>query len=188
MDDVESRLGDVLGDPAGRSAQGLADRVHRGVAVRRSRRRALAFAAAACAVVLAVGVPVAWREAGEESTMVANSIDGLEDLVDMPGSVALPKETQDAAASSRGAGRGRVRAGPVEQGEEAWETGPEVVPLRPLNEDAARRRHTGSGIRVWPGTISSPALLPGPERHQTGHAVEPGRIAVLGQRRDDRRQ
>ncbi|MFG1959672.1 hypothetical protein [Nonomuraea sp. NPDC049028] len=154
MDDVESRLGDVLGDP-GRTdpPEGLADRVHRGVAVRRSRRRALAFAAAACAVVLAVGVPVAWRQIGGGEQMVANSIDGLEDLVDMPGSVALPKETKDAGDFFPEAlGEDGSVLGRSDKAKKLWETGPDGGSLRPLNVDAGETPATGSGIRVWPGT------------------------------------
>ncbi|MEU7827815.1 hypothetical protein [Nonomuraea sp. NPDC049129] len=154
MDDVESRLGDVLGDP-GRTdpPEGLADRVHRGVAVRRSRRRALAFAAAACAVVLAVGVPVAWRQIGGGEQMVANSIDGLEDLVDMPGSVALQKETKDAGDFFPEAlGEDGSVLGRSDKAKKLWETGPDGGSLRPLNVDAGETPATGSGIRVWPGT------------------------------------
>ncbi|MFI7153783.1 hypothetical protein ACIBO2_53480 [Nonomuraea sp. NPDC050022] len=154
MDDVESRLGDVLGDP-GRAVppEGLADRVHRGVAVRRTRRRALMFAAAACAVVLAAGVPVAWRQIGGGEQTVANSIDGLEDLVDMPGSVALPKETKDAGDFFPEAlGEDGSVLGRSDKAKKLWETGPEGGPLRPLNEDAGATPATGSGIRVWPGT------------------------------------
>ncbi|MEU8145051.1 hypothetical protein [Nonomuraea sp. NPDC048901] len=154
MDDVESRLGDVLGDP-GRTdpPADLADRVHRGVAVRRRRRRALAFAAAACSVVLAVGVPVAWRQIGGGEQTVANSIDGLEDLVDMPGSVALQKETKDAGEFFPEAlGEDGSVLGRSDKAKKLWETGPDGGSLRPLNVDAGETPATGSGIRVWPGT------------------------------------
>jgi hypothetical protein len=154
MDDVESRLGDVLGDPGWTVApEGLADRVHRGVAVRRRRRRALAYAAAACAVVLAVGVPVAWRQIGGGDQTVANSIDGLEDLVDVPGSVALPKETNDAGDFFPEAlGEDGSVLGRSDKAKRVWETGPEGGPLRALNVDAGAVPVTGSGIRVWPAT------------------------------------
>ncbi|WP_433510815.1 hypothetical protein ACQP2T_44130 [Nonomuraea sp. CA-143628] len=154
MDDVESRLGDVLGDP-GRTVPpaDLADRVHRGVAVRRRRRRALAYAAAVCAVVLVVGVPVAWRQAGRGDQTVATSVDGLEDLVDIPGSVALQKETKDAGEFfPETLGEDGSVLGRSEKAKKLWETGPEGGPLRPLNVDAGATPVTGSGIRAWPGT------------------------------------
>ncbi|MBT2229242.1 hypothetical protein [Nonomuraea sp. NEAU-A123] len=153
MDDVESRLRDVLGDPGRTVPPGdLADRVHRGVAVRRRRRRALALAAAACAVALAVAVPVAWRQVGGQGTTVANSVNGFGDLVDIPGSVAFAGETSDGgdffpeAVGEDGSVLGRAGKG-------LWETGPEGAgPLRPLNAVSGAAPAIGPGVRVWPGT------------------------------------
>lgn len=148
MDDVESRLGDVLGDP-GRTVPpaDLADRVHRGVAVRRRRRRMLTFAAAACAVALAVAVPVAWRQAGGEGQTVASFVNGLGDLVDIPGSVALAVETPNSgdffpeALGEDGSVLGRSR-----KGKNLWETGPEGGPLRPLDAASGETPATGPGV------------------------------------------
>ncbi|MFG1685887.1 hypothetical protein ACGFNP_37385 [Nonomuraea sp. NPDC049269] len=152
MDEVESRLGAVLGDP-GRTVPpaDLAERVHRGVAVRRRRRRALAFAAAACAVALAAAVPVAWREIGGQGQTVANSVNGLGDLVDLPGSAALPAKTTEGAEffpeslGEDGSVLGRSR-------KKLWEWGPEGGPLRPLGAASGATPATGPSVRVWPGT------------------------------------
>jgi hypothetical protein len=154
MDDVESRLGDVLGDP-GRTVPpaDLADRVLRGVAVRRRRRRALAFAAAACAVALAVAVPVAWRPVGGEGQTVANSVTGLGDLVDLPGSVALAVEAPNSGDFFPEAlGEDGSVLGRSSKGKDLWESGPEGGPLRPLDAVSGGTPATGPGVRVWPGT------------------------------------
>ncbi|AQZ69828.1 unnamed protein product [[Actinomadura] parvosata subsp. kistnae] len=75
MDDLESRLGTLLGEP-GRAdpPPGLAGRIHRSVAVRRRKRRAAWLAALACQAAVLVAAPLMLRGgSGDFAATVAPS-------------------------------------------------------------------------------------------------------------------
>ncbi|MEU7897021.1 hypothetical protein AB0B45_29680 [Nonomuraea sp. NPDC049152] len=152
MDEMESRLVEVLGDPGETvPPPGLADRVHRGVTVRRRRRRVLALAAGACAVALAVAVPVAVRQAGGEGQTVAASVVGLEDLVDPAHSVTVPARTPEGKEFLPLAlGEDGSLIGVGGKGD-TWEIGPEGGPLRPLEQASSGALGAGPGVRVFAG-------------------------------------
>ncbi|MEV0344725.1 hypothetical protein AB0H88_03100 [Nonomuraea sp. NPDC050680] len=75
MDDLERRLAALLSEPAADDPPpGLADRIHRAVAVRRRNRRALALAAATGMTAVLVAVPLAVRGGnGDAATTVTLS-------------------------------------------------------------------------------------------------------------------
>ncbi|MEV0586829.1 hypothetical protein [Nonomuraea sp. NPDC050310] len=157
MDDLETRLGEVLAGPGeARPPAGLAGRVHAGVVTRRRRRRAVA--AGACVLALAVAIPLTVRQASDPGrTTVAASAGGIADLVDLPGSIALPPRTPEGTTFfPEVIGEDGSVLGRTDQDKKVWAAGPHTQELQPVTDAAAQVLGTGEGgLRLWAGASSA---------------------------------